>query len=249
VTDKGTILVIDDSQASLRLLSEVLTAEGYQVTPANSGELALATVAANPPELIMLDIQMPGLNGFEVCRRLKAGPESRDIPIIFISAFGESGERVEGLKLGAVDFVNKPFQREELLARVRIHLELRRLRVRLENQGADLRRLNEQLQDELTERDRVEKALRESYAELAVALANVKSLSGLLPICSSCKGIRDDTGYWSRVETYIENNSEATFTHSLCPDCFKKHYPTLVDDDPGDSPQEARGPRGHFPCG
>jgi DNA-binding response OmpR family regulator len=233
--DKGTVLAVDDSPTSLMLLVNVLRAEGYQVLSAGDGEAALAAVAANQPELILLDIQMAGLDGFGVCRRLKADPETGEIPVIFISATGESAERVEGLKLGAVDFITKPFQREEMLARVRNHLELRRLQVRLEHQGADLRRLNKRLQDELTERDRVEQALHERNAELAVALANVKSLSGLLPICSSCKGIRDDKGYWSRVETYIAQNSEATFTHSLCPDCLKKLYPSLADDDPGDA--------------
>jgi DNA-binding response OmpR family regulator len=227
MTDKGTILVVDDTPASLKLLGDTLTAEGYRVRPADSGELALAAVAANPPELILLDLRMPGLDGLEVCRRLKARPESRDIPIVFVSASGESTERVEGLKLGAVDFVAKPFQQEELLARVQTHLELRRLQVRLEHQAADLRRINELLQNELVERNRAEQALRETNVELASALANVKSLSGLLPICSACKGIRDDKGYWSQVETYIERNSEATFTHGLCPDCVKKYYPGL----------------------
>jgi DNA-binding response OmpR family regulator len=240
--DKGTILVAEDSPASLRLLVDVLKSEGYQVFPATNGELALVAVAAHQPELILLDIQMPVLDGFEVCRRLKAEPESWDIPIIFISALGESAERVEGLKMGAVDFITKPFQREELLARVRNHVELRRLRVRLEHQGTDLRRLNKQLQDELTERDRVEQALHVRNAELAVALAHVRSLSGLLPICSNCKGIRDDRGYWSRVETYIEQHSEASFTHSLCPDCLNKLYPSLAEG--GTDASTQRGP-GH----
>jgi PleD family two-component response regulator len=172
---------------------------------------------------------MPGLDGFEVCRRLKARAESRDIPIILISAYGENAERLEGLRLGAVDFVNKPFHREELVARVKTHVELRHLRVRLEQQATDLRRVNEQLQDELAERSRAEQALREKNAELAEALANVKSLSGLLPICSCCKGIRDDKGYWSRVEIYIEQNSEATFTHGLCPECLKQFLPDRDD--------------------
>jgi len=218
MTHKGTLLVVDDTSANLKLLADILSAEGYQVRPADSGELALAAVAANPPELLLLDIRMPGLDGFEVCRRLKAQPESRNIPIIFISAFGENAERVEGLKLGAVDFITKPFHREELLARVQTHLELRRLHVRLEEQAADLQGRN---------------------AELAAALANVKSLTGLLPICAGCKKIRDDMGYWSRVETYIEKNSDATFTHGLCPDCLNRLYPDLEESGPGDSVHNA----------
>jgi PAS domain S-box-containing protein len=161
MNDKGTILIVDDIPADLELLVDTLTAQGYQVLPAESGELALASVAARPPDLILLDIRLPGLNGFEVCRRLKAQPESRNIPVVFISASGESAGRLEGLKLGAVDYIAKPFEREELLARVQTHLELGRLRVRLEQQRADLRQANDQLQTELAERKRTEGKLRQ----------------------------------------------------------------------------------------
>jgi CheY-like chemotaxis protein/anti-sigma regulatory factor (Ser/Thr protein kinase) len=128
----GAILVVDDTIESLKLLTEVLTAEGYHVRPANSGELALTSAGACPPELVLLDIRMPGMDGFEVCRQLKSNPGTRDLPIIFISATPEVEERVEGLKCGAVDFITKPFQREEMLARVHTHLELGRLRSKLE---------------------------------------------------------------------------------------------------------------------
>jgi DNA-binding response OmpR family regulator len=222
---KGAILIVDDTPANLKLLVDTLTAEAYQVFPADSGELALDAIAACPPELILLDIRMPGMDGFEVFRRLKALPERCDIPVVFISASMDSAERVEGLKLGAVDYIPKPFQKEELLARVSTHLELRRMRVRLERQAADLRGANEQLQSELGERKRVEASLHAKNAELVEALARVKSLSGLLPICAGCKKIRDDQGYWSQVESYIQKHSEATFTHGFCPACIKKYYP------------------------
>ena len=132
---KGAILAVDDTLASLKLLTDILTAEGYEVRPANSGELALASVAARLPELILLDIRMPGIGGFEVLRRLRATPESSKVPVIFLSAVAELEARVEGLKLGAVDFVSKPFQREELLARVKTHVELFRLRQLLEQKA------------------------------------------------------------------------------------------------------------------
>jgi DNA-binding response OmpR family regulator len=224
---KGTILVVDDTPVNLKLLVGTLTANGYQVLPADSGELALASVEARLPELILLDICMPGLDGFEVCRRLRARAESRDIPVMFISATRESAERVEGLRLGAVDFITKPLQREELLARVQTHLELRRLRVRLEQQADGLRQVNEQLQTELAERKRTEVERDQLIRDLQSALANVKSLSGLLPICAGCKKIRDDKGYWSQVESYVQKHSEAKFSHGMCPDCLKKWYPEL----------------------
>ena len=185
---KGTILVVDDEAESLRLMIGFLEEEGYQVRPADSGELALAAVTAEAPELILLDIRMAGINGFEVCRRLKASEECREIPLMFISAATDVEERVEGLALGAVDFVSKPFQRGELLARVRTHLELGRLRTQLEkqvaHQTATLRATVEQLQLEVAERQRTEMVLCESeerfratFFQAAVGIAQT-SLQG-----------------------------------------------------------------------
>ena len=134
--DVGTILVVDDESESLGLLTGILVAEGYQVRSANSGQLALASVAAWLPQLILLDIRMPGVDGFEVCRRLKARDETRNIPLLFISSATDVKQRVKGLALGAVDYITKPFQREELLARVRTHLELSQLRTQLQIQVA-----------------------------------------------------------------------------------------------------------------
>jgi DNA-binding response OmpR family regulator len=148
------------------ILTNILVDEGYDVRPADSGELALASIEAKKPELILLDIRMPGMDGFEVCRRLKARSDTRDIPVMFLSGITETKERVEGLKLGAVDFVSKPFQKEELLARISTQLELSRLRGTLEGliaeRTAHLNAANGQLHLELAERRRAEQALRES---------------------------------------------------------------------------------------
>jgi putative nucleotidyltransferase with HDIG domain len=111
----------------------ILKEEGYEVRAAINGELALHSAASNRPELVLLDIRMPGMDGFEVCRRLKAQPETRNVPVIFVSAISDTVEKVQGFALGAVDFVTKPYQREELLARVRTHLEMDRLRNHLED--------------------------------------------------------------------------------------------------------------------
>jgi PAS domain S-box-containing protein len=180
MTDQGTILIVDDTPADLELLVDALTAQGYQVVPAESGEQALASVAARPPELILLDIQMPGVDGFEVCRRLKARPESRDIPIMFNSVSGERAERLAGFKLGAVDYITKPFEGEELLARVRAHLELGRLRVRLERQAAEVRQANKELQSELAERKRAEEELQ--FKNILLSAQQEASLDGMLMV-------------------------------------------------------------------
>ncbi len=128
ISSKGDILAVDDTPSSLRLLSDLLSAEGYRVRPAINGELAIHAAEAEPPELILLDVSMPGLDGFEVCRRLKREEHLRDVPVIFVSAMSDMQDKLRGFDFGAVDYVTKPFQREELLARVRTHLELYRLR-------------------------------------------------------------------------------------------------------------------------
>jgi putative two-component system response regulator len=133
MTSKGYILAVDDTPASLKLLSDILKVEGYEVRSAISGELALHAATVQPPELILLDISMPGMSGFDVCQQLKKQPQTRDVPVIFVSAISETLEKLKGFELGAVDYVTKPYQREELLARVHNHLELHRLRNRLED--------------------------------------------------------------------------------------------------------------------
>lgn len=129
---KGEILVVDDTPANLKLLMDILMSHGYKVRPAVSGEQALAAVSMRQPELILLDIKMPGIDGYEVCRRLKSDVNTQEIPVIFISALDTLGDRVKGFELGAVDYITKPFQREEVLVRVRTHLNLRRMQTHLE---------------------------------------------------------------------------------------------------------------------
>ncbi|MDH2917042.1 MAG: response regulator, partial [Gallionella sp.] len=163
MTDKGKILAVDDTPASLKLLTDILKAEGYEVRSAISGELALHAAASNPPELVLLDIRMPEMDGFEVCRRLKADPRTCTVPVIFVSAVTETDEKVEGFKVGAVDFVTKPYQRDELLARVHTHLELNRLRNQLEDL---VKERTAQLMDS-------EKKLRASLIDSITALAAI----------------------------------------------------------------------------
>lgn len=166
VTCKGRLLVVDDAPACLKLLAELLKAEDYEVRSAISGELALHAAASNPPDLVLLDIRMPGMDGYEICRRLKAMPETRNVPVIFVSAVSETDEMVRGFALGAVDFVTKPYQRDELLARVRTHLELNRLRYHLEERV----------------RERTE-ALRVSEQKLrATLLDSITALAGIVEL-------------------------------------------------------------------
>lgn len=132
VSPPETILIVDDSAANLRLLSQMLRAQGYRVRAAASGPRALESVDLELPNLILLDIRMKGMDGFEVCRRLKAHPRTQGVPVIFISALAETEDKLRAFQVGGVDYVTKPFQLEEVLARIETHLALRRLQTRLE---------------------------------------------------------------------------------------------------------------------
>jgi len=130
---KRDILVVDDTPDNLRLLTSILSERGYQVRPVPDGQLALAAVKAQPPDLILLDIRMPVIDGFQVCKALKADPKTREIPVIFISALDELDDKIKAFATGGVDYITKPFQIEEVLARVETHLTLYQLRQQLEN--------------------------------------------------------------------------------------------------------------------
>jgi PAS domain S-box-containing protein len=141
--EPGTILAVADDAESLELLSGILRPAGYTVRPAGSGELALAAVVADPPELVLLDVRLPGMDGLEVCRRLKLDESTRSIPVVLMSSPADVKEWVTGLRLGAADYISKPLQSAELLTRVRTHLALHRAQASLEQQAeAALRRLS-----------------------------------------------------------------------------------------------------------
>ncbi|AUX27229.1 transcriptional regulator [Sorangium cellulosum] len=133
-----SVLIVDDMPANLSLLTSMLTAQGYEVRAAISGAMALMSVAAEPPDLILLDVSMPHMDGYEVCRRLKAEPRTADIPVIFLSAMTGIGDKVTAFEAGGVDYVTKPFELREVLARVETQLLLHRQRRELERQRAEL---------------------------------------------------------------------------------------------------------------
>jgi CheY-like chemotaxis protein len=147
--NKPCILIVDDSPANLELLVEILRQRGYEPRPVPSGKLALQAAQADPPDLILLDIRMPDMDGFEVCKRLKADETLKDIPVIFLTALTEAADKVRAFSLGAVDYVSKPFQAEEIEARVRTHLRLRGLQRQLSAQNDNLEQLVEKRNREL----------------------------------------------------------------------------------------------------
>ncbi|MEH2014463.1 sensor histidine kinase [Nostoc sp.] len=128
---KELILIVDDIPNNLKVLFDILNNSGFKVSIAKSGESALQKAQETLPNLILLDVMMPGIDGFETCRRLKNNPKTKDIPVIFMTALSETVEKVKGLHLGAVDYITKPIEHEEVLARINVHLELRRMQLKL----------------------------------------------------------------------------------------------------------------------
>ena len=156
---RSDILIVDDTPSDLKMLMDILREEGYRVRPAADGELALRSAQARLPELILLDITMPGLNGFEVCRRLKSEARTAAIPVLFISARYTVEDKIMAFRAGGLDFITKPFQAEEVLARIEIHLALRRIKLQLEEQNLLLKK-------EIEARKEVEHKLAEHGEQL-----------------------------------------------------------------------------------
>ncbi|WP_375467650.1 response regulator [uncultured Nostoc sp.] len=128
---KELILIVDDIPNNLKVLFDILNNSGFKVSIAKSGESALEKAQKTLPNLILLDVMMPGMDGFETCRHLKSNQKTKDIPVIFMTALSETVEKVKGLHLGAVDYITKPIEHEEVLARINVHLELRRMQLKL----------------------------------------------------------------------------------------------------------------------
>ena len=158
---EATILIVDDVPANQNLLRQTLEPRGFEVLLASDGATALQVARRASPDLILLDVMMPGLDGYETCRRLKAGEATRDIPVIFITAQHETPNLVEGFRAGGVDYITKPFQAEEVLARVETHLQINRL-------TRALREKNAELEAEMARREKAEGALATADERLSL---------------------------------------------------------------------------------
>lgn len=145
LVQENTILVVDDTPTNLQILFDLLSEHGYRVAIAKNGETALQRLQISQPNLILLDVMMPGIDGFETCQRLKANPGTEDIPVIFMTALSDSVDKVKGLSLGAVDYITKPIQNEEVLARIRVHLQLRNANLALKRRTEELNQALEEL--------------------------------------------------------------------------------------------------------
>jgi DNA-binding response OmpR family regulator len=174
------VLIADDDRTSGMMLTRALEGWGFEVVAVRDGTAAWECITGGaPPSLVIVDWMMPGVDGIELCRRIRAGVRS-PIYVILLTARNSREDLVEGLRAGADDYLSKPFDPDEL--RARIHVGQRTLAL----------------------------------------MANIKRLTGLLPMCSYCKRIRSDQNYWEQLESYITEHSDAQFSHGICPNCFDK---------------------------
>jgi PAS domain S-box-containing protein len=181
-TKTSTILIVDDQPTNLKLLFSLLQKSGLKVLVAKTGESAIEKLQNVSPDLILLDVRMPGIDGFETCRHIKASPKTQDIPVIFMTGISEAKDRIEGLKLGAVDYITKPFQQEEVLARIENHLKLRRRQKQIEEE-------NKRLQQEISDRRKIEKCSRAMLVNDEAAQA--VHLSEAHTDITECKQVED----------------------------------------------------------
>ncbi|MCU0526757.1 MAG: diguanylate cyclase [Elainella sp. Prado103] len=204
----ATILIVDDQVDNLLVLTSLLKSQGYEVRKARGGQLALQTVEAEIPDLILLDIRMPEVDGYQVCAQLKASPITQEVPIIFLSALNEIDDRMAAFAAGGADYITKPFYATEVLARIHCQLTIQRQRHQLIEQ-------NYKLQQEIQERQRVELALREANLELE----RLASLDGLTQIFNR----RRFDAYWFS-EWQQAQHQQTSLSLIMCDvDCFKAY--------------------------
>ena len=259
------ILVVDDRTNNRAIVITLLGYKGYESLEAATGEEALAKTRTERPDLVIADIVMPRMDGFEFVRQLREDALIAGTPVIFHSATFISPEARDLARACGVDqIVPKPAEAEEIWAAVEKALgdvtpaihphenfrgdHLRLMTDQLTQKVIELEQLNSSLEQRVTERtaelSRANAALlaettghRQTIAELQEALVNVRTLSGLLPICCSCKDIRNDQGYWLQLENYFQQHTDARFSHSICPKCADKLYPGICSADEPSSEQ------------
>jgi DNA-binding NtrC family response regulator len=219
---KESILIVDDDESTRRSLTLIFGKKGYETETAGTGREAIEKAQDRFFNLALLDIKLPEVEGVELIAPLKE--MHPDMVVIMATAYASLETAVRALNEGASAYITKPLNMDEVRATVREALEKQRLV--MEN-----RRLLQTVQQQLAELRQAEEVREKLIHELQDALAEIKTLRGILPICSSCKKIRDDEGYWHQVEVYIRDHSEAEFSHGLCPKCAKKLYPELFGDD------------------
>jgi DNA-binding response OmpR family regulator len=197
MNNRPKILLVDDEQINLQVMSAALKDE-FDLITAQNGFDAIAIIKEQKPDLVLLDVMMPDINGFDVCSCIKAEESFADIPVIFLTALDADDYVIQGLELGGIDYITKPF-------------DIRLLRLRVKNQ-IELKRRNDLVREQ---RD----LLVVQKKELEASFERIKRLEGIIPICMYCKKIRDADNNWRQLEQYIASHSDANFSHGICPQC------------------------------
>lgn len=198
IQDDAKILIVDDDKINISLFERALRND-YTLCTAEDGETALTLIREEQPDLVLLDVMMPGMSGFEVLRVMKTLPGIAEIPVIFVTALDRGESESEGLELGAVDYIHKPFDVALTKLRIRNHVEHKLQRDQFKRQNL----------------------------ELEATLTRIKRLEGIISICMYCKQIRNSDKSWQQMEVYISEHSEAQFSHGICPSCKDEHFPDL----------------------
>ncbi|MCP4199234.1 MAG: response regulator, partial [Proteobacteria bacterium] len=202
----ASILIVDDHTDNLRVLSDILKEQGYGLRSLRKGEAVFSSVLQSPPDIILLDIMMPGMDGYEVCEQLKADERTRDIPVIFISALHETDEKVRAFSAGGVDYITKPFQEQEVLKRVHVHLMLRHIRTSLEQEIVERERAEKKRREYQHRLQQARKA--ESLGRMAGAVAH--HFNNLLFVVSgNLELVRDNLSAQSQAVEFLYNAEEA----------------------------------------
>ena len=203
MTGNPKILVTDDDSNVLCLQTMLLEQKGYEVFEATTGKGCLEAARKHHPDLVLLDVMLPDASGLDVCKQIKTDRDLAATFVILVSGIRVSSDyRADGLDIGADDYMVKPLESGEFLARVSAMVRMKRA------------------EDGLREREKEQERL---ISDLRKALREIKTLNGLLPICPSCKKIRDDKGYWNQLEAYISTHTDAILTHGVCPHCAEEY--------------------------
>ena len=240
-----SILVVEDSACQAEQLRLMLEKHGYAVRMATDGKHALESIRHDPPSLVLSDIVMPEMNGYQLCAAIRADERIRNLPVVLLTALSSPRDILHALECDADNFITKPYNEQYLLSRMesimagirqrqqqgsgncaevvhegehfKVVTEYQRIFDLLFSTYEAMVIKNRELQD--TQRE-----LSEKVFELEVALERVRQLEGIIPVCMHCKKIRDDQDYWHQMEQFISEHSGMKFSHGVCPECLKKYY-------------------------
>lgn len=230
--EKQKILIIDDDANIRKTLSDILRVKGYEILAASSGTVGLDLIKKSTISLAVIDLGLPDISGLEVLSRIRE--DHPFIETIILTGNASLDSAIEATNKGAFSYLLKPYELDQLMLHISRAIEKRQSRetiarhtLELERINAQLMKTNTELIHEIAERKRAEEEKEKLIIELRESLAKIRTLSGLLPICSHCKKIRDDKGYWNQIESYIHKHSDIDFSHGICPECAKKYYPDM----------------------